>query len=553
MTHFYAFQLLVAGLCVGVGAVCSAPTASAGLPGALLLPTEPLTAAPLAAAPQLAPPARTEPAWGGQASGATDPVMLVTTDEGTALLEVGRTHLLHFELDEAEARFHRLAELEPDGPAAYHHLATIALWRGLVTEDARHFDAFFAWSDRTEEALDTAPASPWRGLLAAERELSRATAHLKLAQYTRAAIAGRAAFRGFERVAGDHPDFHDVYKGLGLCHVAVGSVPKGYRWLVKLAGFSGTVQQGMDELERAASRSVTQQEEALVALAITDLTLNNNRRGGLRYMERLHRLHPESALVNHLYGYALLKRRRAADAERHFRIGLRAQQGGTVFPLAYTRYYLGDALYRQNRFADAAAAFERYLSDFGGEALRARAHLVAGLAREMNGQRDRALTHYRRVRSERDFDTDAAALREAQRRIDAPLSTAERLLLRGGNAFDGGRYDEAVTTLQPLLAPDAATPVQYAEAAYRSGRAFHEDGSPREALRHYAIAIANPGDPLARWGPWSQFYAGGVHEQQGRGAEARAAYEAVLRYDDPFDYHRALEQRARAALDRLDR
>ncbi|MEL7168533.1 MAG: tetratricopeptide repeat protein [Bacteroidota bacterium] len=481
-----------------------------------------------------------------------DRVMMVATDEGAALLTAGRAHLLAFELDQAAAQFERLAELEPGGPAAYHHLATIALWRGLVTEDARHFDAFFDWSDRTETALDDAAASPWRGLIAAERELSRATAHLKLAQYTRAALAGRAAFRGFERLVRDHPDFHDAYKGLGLCHVAVGSVPKGYRWLAKLAGFDGTVQAGMDELERAATRSLTQQEEALVALAITDLTLNNNRRGGLRYMERLHARHPESALVNHLYGYALLKRRRAADAERHLRTALAAQERASVFPLHYSRYYLGDALYRQNRFADAAATFERYLADFGGEALRARAHLNAGLAREMNGQRDRALIHYRSIRSERDFDADAAALREAQRRIDAPLTTTERLLLRGGNAFDGGRYAEAVTTMQPLLAPGAASPVEYAEAAYRSGRAYHEDREPREALRHYAIAIANPGDALARWGPWSQFYTGEVHEQQGNHAEARAAYEAVLRYDEPFDYHRALEQRARAALDRLD-
>lgn len=482
-----------------------------------------------------------------------DQVMLVGTPEGSALFEQGRAHLIAFELAPAAATFEALAALEPEGPAAYHYLATIALWRGLITEEEAHFDTFFAWSDRLENILDEAPPSPWRDLLAAERELARATAHLKLQQYTRTAVAGRAAFRGFERLARDHPDFHDAYKGLGLCHVAVGSVPKGYRWLVKLAGFDGTIQQGMDELERAATLSQTQQEEALAALAITDLTLNNNRREGLRYLERLHDRHPESALVNHLYGYALLKRRRATDAERHLRAALAAQRQPDVTPLAYTRYYLGDALYRQNRFADAASAFERYLDAFEGDALRARAHLAAGLAREMNGQRAQAVAHYRRIRSDRDFDSDAAALREASRRIDAPLTMTERLLLRGGNAFDGGRYDEAVATLQPLLAPGTASPVEYAEAAYRSGRAFHEGGQDREALRHYAIAIANPGDAQARWGPWAQYYAGSVLEQQGRWGEARDAYEAVLRYDEPFDYHRALEQRARTALERLER
>ena len=117
--------------------------------------------------------------------------------------------------------------------------------------------------------------------------------------------------------------------------------------------------------------------------------------------------------------------------------------------------------------------------------------------------------------------------------------------------FDGGRYREAVQTLQPVLGDQQAPAVVRAEAAYRSGRAFHVLGEWRDALRHYRFTVSHPGDPLAKWGAWAQYYIGEVHEAQGDEAAARTAYERALANDEPFAYHKALEQRAKAALGRL--
>ena len=110
---------------------------------------------------------------------------------------------------------------------------------------------------------------------------------------------------------------------------------------------------------------------------------------------------------------------------------------------------------------------------------------------------------------------------------------------------------DAVRTVQPVLGDPAAEPVHRAEAAYRSGRAYQALGDGAEALRHYGIAVSNPGDPLAKWGPWSQYYIGEVHEERGDREAARRAYRAVLANEAEFDYHKALEQRARTALGRL--
>ncbi len=93
--------------------------------------------------------------------------------------------------------------------------------------------------------------------------------------------------------------------------------------------------------------------------------------------------------------------------------------------------------------------------------------------------------------------------------------------------------------------------MERAEAAYRTGSALQSLERWDEALGYFRLARDRPGDPLAKWGPWSEYHLGEVHEALGETAEARAAYRRVLDNEAEFDYHKALEQRTRTALERL--
>jgi tetratricopeptide (TPR) repeat protein len=487
-----------------------------------------------------------------RAGTAQDPgPMLVRGPGALALLEEGRSEMIAFRLDAAEATFERLAA-DPSGrPAALLHLTKIALWRGMIMEQDALYDRFFAQSDRLFEVLDAMPDSPWRTHFRAEAELYRAVIHAKKTEYARAAFALRQAYKHFERNVEEHPQFFESTWGMGLCHTAVGLVPKQFRWVLRLMGFEGTVQQGLDEIEASAERSVFYREEASIVFALTDLIVNEAKEGGMDYIVALRERHADSPLVGYIHGFALLHERRAAEAEAALRRTDRLLRGPGTYPMPYVDYFLGDALFRQNEFAEAARHFERYVNTFPGEALLAQAHLHLGLAREMAGDRAGAIRAYEQVRTREDYDSDHEALREAQDRLETPLAGHERTLLLGRNAFDGGRYREAVRLLQPVLGDQEAPPIMRAEAAYRSGRAFHVLEEWRDALRHYRFAVSRPGDELAKWGPWSQYYIGEVHEARGDEAAAQTAYERALAYDVPFAYHKALEQRAKAALGRL--
>jgi hypothetical protein len=484
------------------------------------------------------------------AHGQAAPAVLDLDPAGREAYRRGRAALLALQLEEADARF---ADLDGAAPAvaAYGRLQT-GLYRALFRGEDADYDAFFERLGLLYERVDEARPSRWTALMAADAALFDALAQGKRRSYAKAALAARRASSRFEALLEAHPDFDAAYRGAGLLHVAAGSVPSGYGWLVRMLGFDGTVGQGLDELERAARAETLGSEEAAAIYALTDLTLNEHKRDGLGLLRRVYRQSGNSPLLGYLYGFGLLSDRKGEEAEHVLAGAVRRLDASGGFPLPFPTFYHAEALFRQNDFARAAAGFERFLDQATGEGLVARAHLRAGLAYEMQGDETAATLHYAAVRSERDFDSDEAALREAKERLARPMNETERVLLKAQNAYDGGRYAEAVRLLQPVFTDDRIAGRYRAEAAYRTGRAHHGAGDLRDALRHYRWAISHPGGDELRWAPWSQFYAGQVLEEQGDRIAARRAYERALDWPAPYDYHRGLEQRAKTALERLE-
>ncbi|WP_420457494.1 tetratricopeptide repeat protein [Rubrivirga sp.] len=472
----------------------------------------------------------------------------LATDAGAALYAQAYDDALAFRLDAARDGFRRLGETEPASPASAVGLENVALWRALVTEDDAAFDRFYALNDSLTAVAEGLGDAPGARLSVAAAKLHRALAFGRQERYARAGNSFREACGLFSDLDGP-----DALFGQGVCEVAAGSVPRKYRWLARLFGFRGTVAGGLDKLDRAARAGGALTVDATVGFAIADATLNERRGGSVDRMVALAEARPSSPVLAYLAGYHLLLDRRAAEAVAALRRAESAQAADGVEPVPFVDAHLGLALFRQRQFEQAAPLLERYARTFRGRALVAQSTLHAGLAYELTGDRRRAESLYRRVRAERDYDADLSAEREAERRLDAPLTDADRALLVGGAAYDAGDYDDAVRALQPVVTDGSLPAEARAEAAYRTGRARQAQERWDDALRHFQLAADRPGDPLAKWGPWAVYHIGEVHEATGDLDAAERQYRAVLDDETEFDYHKSLEQRTRAALERIGR
>ena len=455
---------------------------------------------------------------------------------------------LAFRLDAADAAFADLGRAHPALPAGALGRETVALWRALVTEDDADFDRFYALNDSVTALAERAGAAPGAALVEATAKLHRALAFGRQERYTRAGNSFREACGRFRDLDGP-----DAWFGQGVCEVAAGAVPRKYRFLARLLGFRGSVAGGLAKLANAAEGDGALALDAVVGLAIADATLNERRAGSVDRLAAFADARAGSPILAYLAGYHLLLDRRADEAEAALRRAADGLDGAGVQAVPFVRAHLGLALFRQHEFAEAAALLEEYARTFRGRALVAQSTLHAALAYELEGDRRRAEALYRRVRAARDYDADLSAAREAGQRLGAPLTAADRALVLGGAAYDAGRYAEAVALLQPVVTDGGLPEASRAEAAYRTGRALQAQERWADALRHFQLAVDRPGDPLAKWGPWSLYHQGEVYEATGDLDEAAARYRRVLENEAEFDYHKSLEQRTRAALERVGR
>ncbi len=475
--------------------------------------------------------------------------MLVASQPSRELLAAARTDLLYLRVDAAEARLRRLAA-RPDGQAAaLYYLATASLLRGFLTDDDAQFSRFAERSDSLKAFLGTVPRSRWSYFLEAETDFQRAIVWGRLEKTTKAALAARSAFGGYARAADGAPGFAEPLKGLGLMHMVLGSLPSGYRSLLRLLGYSGSVEQGRAELARAAREGQYVQEEARMLLAIADIIIRSDAPAAMAGLAPLYQAHPRSPLVAHLYGYTLLAGSRADEAARVYAPIAAASTPGAL-PLHYATFYFADARFKQNRFDEAARLYGQFLERHRGQSLRAAAQMGLALSLEMMGRRADALPYYRQIRHTRTSETEELAVRVARYRLAAPLTPDEQALLKARNAAEGrGDGAAALALLQPLLARapslDART---RARARYQAARAADIGGQADAALEGYAAAIADPGpDPLDGLAPWSHFYAGQIEQARGRTAQARAHYSAALDAKGHFDRYLSLEQHVRTA------
>ncbi len=474
--------------------------------------------------------------------------MLLESARSRALLDDARDDLLYLRLDAAEAKLNQLARTDEGAPAAFHYLATASLLRGFLTDDERAFDKFVERSDSLKDALGKLPASRWRWLLEAEGDLQRSIVWGRREQFTKAALAARSALKGYEAAAKGAPGWAEPQKGLGLMNIVIGSLPSGYRRLLRLLGYSGSVEKGRRQLLQAIAGGQYVREEARMLLAICDVIVRANPPDAIAVMKPLYTQHPRAPLVAHLYGYTLLTDSQADRAAEVYAPIVEARSAGQL-PLVYATYYFADARFKQNRFEEAARLYQQYLRNHEGPSLRAGAQLGAALSLEMTGRRDAALPFYRRVRHTRTSETEELSVREAQRRLAAPLSAAEKTLLKSTNALESGRLDEAERFLQSME-PSTLDAREEAWRRYLTARVRHTRGALNDAVVAYQSVVADPGpDPLDGLRAWSHFYTGQIYAARGQKSAARLQFEAALAEKGHFDRYLSLEQYVRSALE----
>ena len=417
----------------------------------------------------------------------------------------------------------------------------------VVTEDGEQFNQRKENKSSRLNLLERLPNdSPHRLLAEGEIHLHWAFSSMRFGEYFSAASGINKAFHSLERNTKKHPDFLPTYKSMGLLHTLIGTVPDNYKWATKLMGVDGTIEQGVSEMEMVLQKSAGKPEyqnlrkETLFLLTFLHINLLNDSESLSKFEEMVDQ---ESGPLMDFAKASLLKEQgKTAEA-----ISVLEQNPKATNSFPYLNFLLGEMkLARMD--TDADKPLKVFLNTFRGSSYKKAAQQKLAWHALLVQKDEEA---YRRLIQKIDglgndmLDEDKAAQKEFESG-DIPNKT----LLKARLQFDGGFYQNALSTLVNSDSKSLSTKDEELEFTYRLGRIHHELGNTRDAISYYRITTEKGSESKRYFAANSSLMLGLIFENQGESKKAIAAFEACSEFSNS-EYRNSINQKAKAGIIRL--
>ena len=416
----------------------------------------------------------------------------------------------------------------------------------VVSQDARRFSELEEAQEARLAALDKAPASALRDYARAEITLHLGLSQLLFRHLMMGGYHLRSGYHQMQNVVQRYPAFAPARKTLGVCEFAVGSLPEGYHWLLRLLGFTANVDTGLKNLALAAAQPNDFQTESQIYQSLIRESYYKKPEDCLRLTERLVAQKPDNLLFAYLM-MSVSKRQHNGEAAL---AAYRARPTGAGYlPVPYLHHMAADLLLYKGDYAASERENLAFLRDFKGLHYRKDAAFKLYLAAWLGGQPVVSVGRYREQINRpgpSDVEEDSYAqhyYHEAQ--ALNPILTRARL------QCDGGYNQQALITLRSFRVSPTMLWRDRIEEPYRRARAFQGLGRLDSAWFYFerTQTVAGPKAPYY-FAPQAALQQGYMAQSVGKNAQARFYFEKALRY--PWhEYKNSTDAKAKLALREL--
>lgn len=396
--------------------------------------------------------------------------------------------------------------------------------------------------------LQKGPAdSPWYLYTQAEINLQWAFVNLKFENYYTAFFQIQKAYSQLIENQKKFPSFIANKKSLGLLHALIGTIPDSYKWAARILGFSGTVTQGMNELEEVISYSHK-----------TPFLFYDETRYICIFLEmNIHNDIPAAWALTQQKGFPDTKTNPLAcfvvadvawkngNTDKSIEILTNTDFSAGMFQFTYLDYLLG--LCKMSRLdEDANVPLERFIANFRGQNYLRDAYQKLAWYYFLHNKEDqyRYYISFCKTSGAAFTDSDKQATKEAIGGVAPnPLLLKVRLLQ------DGGYYQRALVLLKGKSDADFLSMKDKIEFNYRSGRIYHEWGKSEEAIHYYENTIKTGENYPYYFAANAALQLGFIYEKKGDKQKAIQYYRKCIAMKNT-DYKNSLDQKAKAGLNR---
>jgi tetratricopeptide (TPR) repeat protein len=438
---------------------------------------------------------------------------------------------------------------EPNNVLVYYVENYIDFLKIYIDEDYTEFKKLEPNKEyRLKKLKEGNEDSPYYLYTQAEIRLQWAVARAKFNEVKTAMFEVRKAFKLLERNDNKFPDFIANKKSLGILHSVVGAVPPNYQWAVKLAGMSGTIEQGRREIKEVVDYANRHPEfifddETVIMYSLLILHIGNQSTESWNIISSASLDASKNPLIS--FAQASVAQHTGRNDEA-IRILENKPTGSQYHPFHFMDYMLGlSKLYRQDR--DAGFYLNKYVMNFNGRNYIKECYQRIAWFELLKGNHTGYKKNMTKVltKGKTDIDGDKNALKEAKSSIMPNANLLKARLL-----FDGGLLIKANQVLSPLSDNSFNTPAEKLEFQYRKGRILQELKKHEQAITAYNTTIGIGEDSGYYFACRAALEAGTIKENLREYSAARIYYNKCLDMS-PDQYKTGLHSKAKAGLNRI--
>ena len=451
--------------------------------------------------------------------------------------------VLKLRLDAARALLRPELAAAPKSPAPLLVANCADFVELVVSQDAGRYEALTDSQQAHLDALNDAPVSALRDYARAE-----ITLHLGLSQllFKHLVVGGyhlRSGYHQMQDVVKHYPSFAPARKTLGMCDFAVGAMPEGYHWLLRLLGLTPSVEAGLCNLGIAAGQPSDFQLESQLLQALIRESYYKQPAEAERLTVRLLTEQPDNLFFAYVR-MSVEKRQHHADAAL---AAYRARPTGPAYlPVPYLHHMAADLLLYRGDYAASERENLAFLHESRAPHYRKDAAFKLYLAAWLGGQPAATMARYRALinqpgPSDVEEDTYAQHYYDEAKGLN-PILTHARL------QSDGGYDREALATLRGFRPTAATLWRDRIEAPYRRARAFQGLGQLDSAWYYFEVTLTEAGPKAPYYyAPQAALQQGYMAQSVGNKPTARKYFLKALAY--PWhEYKNSTDAKAKLAL-----
>ena len=253
----------------------------------------------------------------------------------------------------------------------------------LISQDATRYPAVQEAQARRLGALEKAPQTPLRDYARAEIGLHQAVTQVVFEHEVQGAWNLRQAYQQMQAVVKRYPNYLPARKSLGMMQFAIGSLPEGYRWFLRLLGLNGSVEGGLKHLRAAAQEPHDFQLESQLILALIEETYFRRSTETTQLVTRLAAQQPDNLLLTFL---VISQNKKLHHTDRALAAFRARPTGPAYLPVPYLHHMAADLLLYQGQYAASERENLQFLQLYHGQHYRKAAAFKLYLAAWLGGK-----------------------------------------------------------------------------------------------------------------------------------------------------------------------